>query len=889
MKPMRMAVVLVMTGFVVVCGVAQVKDLNSEIIPEVKPLDLPLVDPKTVPENATYWMATHMATDTGAPYPWNPLASLDVPVYWLQGRSYLVDDRVVGSIDKALLAMHLLELAAQGKLLDEEVVGLRSSGPPPPSINTNTLWLELLDDEFTNGIALLKLHNTLDTAYAGYQLMIRTNDFSVPNDWILGEIISGAATTNVTDFAPFPIPVPLETNAQMYFRAHYADAIISISTQTPMAYEPNGIGSGQAGVFRVYLQGTNDITALYRVSGTATGGVDYSNLTGSVTIPVATGYADIRVTPIPDTVVEGSETVTLTLIQTNAYLIPSNAFTATVEILDSSTELSVSAPAPEAIEPNGPPGVAAQPGSFALSRTDALGLYPALRVYYTVTGTASNGVDYSLLSGTLDFAVDSSTTNLDVNPLSDNLGEGIESVTVNLIPTTNYSVAGNAATGTVTIADSSTTVSLIPWANATEPNGSTNQPGQNGLFVLSRFDTRNEYPTNLTVYYAVSGTASNGLDYTNLTGSVSFGTNPFALLFVEPMADALFEGDESVTLTLLATNGYLVDPNTISESIVIIDSLPTNVFIPVVLNLTGPIGIDYHAPSNSLIVSYNYSSGTPLNFAQIYTNLVVSNSVVITNTIVTNWSRVQGVTEEVKLATVKTNASGFTNGDLYFGSNTGIGWLAADGTRSNLNWCVLTNTVVTNTMLLRGSVYVDQTGVFSNQVIAVTSVTPDGSPEDPKKGVWRVDAQAHPTLVAQIPTTHLEGVVTLPNDVTRWGPWAGKIITGDEIAHAIYAVATNGVFTTNYLGIDPEDFDIIPPNQNLYACDYENNRIVKLPASYLTNYVGDLLITQAGEPFNPRLFVVHWDTTITNFVTRVIPYNSHFEHVSFAPIDLPPR
>ena len=208
MKPMRMAVVLAMTGFVVVCGVAQVKDLNTETIPEVKPLDLPLVDPETVPENATYWMATHMATDTGAPYPWNPLADLDVPVYWLQGRSYLVDDRVVGSIDKALLAMHLLELAAQGKSLDEELVGLRSSGPPPPTINTNTLWLELLDDEFTNGIALLKLHNTLDTAYAGYQLMIRTNDFSVPEDWMLGEIVQGATGTNVTDFGPVPIPVP---------------------------------------------------------------------------------------------------------------------------------------------------------------------------------------------------------------------------------------------------------------------------------------------------------------------------------------------------------------------------------------------------------------------------------------------------------------------------------------------------------------------------------------------------------------------------------------------------------------------------------------------------------------------------------------------------------
>jgi hypothetical protein len=40
---------------------------------------------------------------------------------------------------------------------------------------------------------------------------------------------------------------------------------------------------------------------------------------------------------------------------------------------------------------------------------------------------------------------------------------------------------------------------------------------------------------------------------------------------------------------------------------------------------------------------------------------------------------------------------------------------------------------------------------------------------------------------------------------------------------------------TNYFisgGIGSEDFDIIPPNQNLYACDYDANEIVKLSANY---------------------------------------------------------
>lgn len=65
--------------------------------------------------------------------------------------------------------------------------------------------------------------------------------------------------------------------------------------------------------------------------------------------------------------------------------------------------------------------------------------------------------------------------------------------------------------------------------------------------------------------------------------------------------------------------------------------------------------------------------------------------------------------------------NGFTNGDTYFGNGTNIGWLSADGTRSNLNWCVLTNGVVTNAFIIRGSLHMDETGVWSNQLIAVTS------------------------------------------------------------------------------------------------------------------------------------------------------------------------
>jgi hypothetical protein len=166
------------------------------------------------------------------------------------------------------------------------------------------------------------------------------------------------------------------------------------------------------------------------------------------------------------------------------------------------------------------------------------------------------------------------------------------------------------------------------------------------------------------------------------------------------------------------------------------------------------------------------------------------------------------------------------------------------------------------------------------------------------KGVWLVNSNGHPTLLSVLNTLHLEGVVTIPTALTNLGPWAGKIVTGDEDAvdeneqpqPLIYTIDTNGVVSSFASGIHPEDFDIIPndvTNQNLY-CVSPGGDILKLSGSLFANYIGDLLVTQAGEGgAEPRLFIVHWDGT--EFVIRTIYDISilHYEHVTFAPIDIP--
>lgn len=771
-----------------------------------------------------------------------------------------------------------------------------------PSIvfGSNDLWIEITNVDIINAQASLILHGTVPDEH--YQLLSSNVLSGNGQAWTLGEYITGAAGTNQTPFSTFNI----DTNSQMFFRAHHANPVLNIAFGAN-AIEPNSATGdpGQVGYVQIssYYNLSNDLPVYYRIGGTAQNGVDYTNLSGTATIPAASLFTNIYVGPIADNLVEGIETVVITLQQTNDYLIDPAASSATVTIADSTTSVGVYQFQPNAIEPNGPPGDAAQVGTFQFTRTDQHNLYPAMTVYYTVSGTASNGVDYVLLTNSLVFPSGESTVYLDVTPLADSILEGIETATVTLVPTNSYVVDPDHYTETVNIADSSTTVSItFSGQDAIETNSAAGV-GQIGIFNLSRSDDRGDLPS-LTVNYLISGTASNGVDYTTLSGSVTFangatGTN----IFVQTLPDNLIEGDETVTLTI-APNGsqYNISQDNSNATLTIHDT----VYFLTVTNLSDPIGIDYDTLSNSLIVSFNYDGGSP-SFARIYTNITTSGGVPVTNVVFTNWSGIGGLPDEVYLTIprmsvgVLTNSAGFTNGDMFFGSGSGIGWLSADTTRSNLDWCILTNGVVTNALHLRGGICTDQTGTFSNQLIAVTT---DGDLLS-DKGVWLIDSKAHPTLLTNIFTEHLEGVTTLTNDVQKWGPWAGKIITGVE-DHSdfdtgeddplIFTISTNGAVATYHTktfvsgGIHPEDFDVIPANQNLYFTAFAKGKIMELPASAFTNHVGDLLITQAGENMSSGLFIVHWDSQGSNFVTTTVPLPDsigQIEGVTFAPITLP--
>ena len=264
-------------------------------------------------------------------------------------------------------------------------------------------------------------------------------------------------------------------------------------------------------------------------------------------------------------------------------------------------------------------------------------------------------------------------------------------------------------------------------SDAVQTNPATGDPLQIGSFSISRFGPT---ASPLVVYYSISGTAINGTDYTDansnaLTGSFVFAasssTTATTNIDILPIPGRTYLSPLTVTLTILPTNTYLVD---LPASATI--TLSEHLFGPV-LFIGAPVGIDYLGPSNSLLVSLVDSASG--NFAIISTNPVPGNGA-----IVTNWSNISSLPEEVKLATVKQTKNGFTNGDMYFSSRLDVGWLSVTGTNANLNWCGLTNENVTSGIGVRGGLYVDQTGTWSNELIVATS---DSSYLFTNQPVWR--------------------------------------------------------------------------------------------------------------------------------------------------------
>ncbi len=222
---------------------------------------------------------------------------------------------------------------------------------------------------------------------------------------------------------------------------------VSISASDPSAAE---VGP-DSGMLTITRSGSTAAALIvhYSVGGTATSGSDYAALSGTVTIPAGQTSATLTVTPVDDAVVEGNETVIVT-VSADAFYTVGTPNAATVTIADDDTPIqavTISASDPNAAE------AAHNPSILTITRSGSTAA--ALIVHYSVGGTATGGSDYAALSGTVTIPAGQTSATLTVTPVDDAVVEGNETIIVTVSADPAYTI-GASASATLTIEDNDT-------------------------------------------------------------------------------------------------------------------------------------------------------------------------------------------------------------------------------------------------------------------------------------------------------------------------------------------------------------------------------------------------------------------------------------------------
>ncbi|HPR26300.1 Calx-beta domain-containing protein, partial [Lentimicrobium sp.] len=431
---------------------------------------------------------------------------------------------------------------------------------------------------------------------------------------------------------------------------------VSVVASDPAAAEP--ANNGQYTV-SMGLTSSTDTEISYTISGDATADVDYTALSGTVTIPAGSTSATISVPVIDDNILEDDETVTITLSAitsgNSGISIGAPSF-ATVTISDDdAATVSISATDASAAEPD-------NDGEFTISMSNAADV--ATVITYSVSGTATPGSDYTTLTGTATIPAGSTSVTIPVEVIDNLIMESSETVVVTLISITsgdaNTSIDTDNDEATVTIADNDVATVSITASDATAA-----EPSNDGEFTVTMTQASD---TDTEISYTIGGTATPDSDYNTLSGTVTIPAgSTTATIDVEVNDDAILESTETVIVTLAAiTSGNpnisvgspdaatvnITDNDAASLSIadVTINEADGTATFTVTLNgaVQGGVSIDYATANNTATAGSDYTgtSGS-ITFAgtngetETFTVNITDNSIVeITETFYVNLSNI---------------------------------------------------------------------------------------------------------------------------------------------------------------------------------------------------------------------------------------------------------
>ncbi len=308
------------------------------------------------------------------------------------------------------------------------------------------------------------------------------------------------------------------------------------------------------GVFTISRTGGDlalPVTVDYSLAGRAIHGGDYRRLDGRAVIPAGETATTVEIWPFDDAIDEGPQDVILQLRSTTTYAIAGNGI-ATVNITDNdASQFYVKMTQSGVTEPASGSTTAI---TFQIIRP-ATG--SAVTVNYAIGGTATSGSDFTSVASSVAFAAGDTTKSITISALADTAIEDAETVTLTLLSGAGYTLMpaidpvgvgyildGDQPTIDVSVADTGSTLQ--------------NQGSETSGAGVLRFSVVRKVATaaDLVVNYTMSGTATEGVDYTGTTGSVTIlASATGAYIDVTPVNDTDPEGVESIVLNVTPAPG----------------------------------------------------------------------------------------------------------------------------------------------------------------------------------------------------------------------------------------------------------------------------------------------------------------------------------------------
>ncbi|MDD1463724.1 SBBP repeat-containing protein, partial [Dolichospermum sp. ST_sed5] len=583
------------------------------------------------------------------------------------------------------------------------------------------------------------------------------------------------------------------------------------------------------------------ITVNYTLSGSATNGTDYSNLTGTVSFAAGVSSATVTVTPTDDNIFEVTETAVLTLTSGTGYILGTTS-SATVNITDNDPQPTISINDVAVIEGNS--GTTNATFTVTLSNTSS---QPITVNYATANGTATTAdLDYNAANATISFAPGEISKTVTVAVVGDTKSENPEAFTVNLSNVTNATITKATGVGTITNDDLPIITVAATDSDAGETaTGITPNPG---AFTVTR---NGDLTQAITVNYTLSGSATNGTDYNSLPGTINFAAGAStAIVTVTPTDDNIFEGTETAIFTLATGTGYALD---------VTNSVTVNI-------------ADNDLPSISLAVSpASVIEDGPTNLVYTFTRTGTT-----ANALTVNYG--VGGTAIFNTDYTQTGATSLTatTGTITFAAGSSTASLTVDPTAD-------TTVEPDETVVIS---LATATGYTINTTTAVTgTITNDDSSALPVITVAATDASAAETAIGVMPNpsvftlTRLGGNINQPLTVTY--SLTGTATNGADytsVANNVIFAAGSNTATVTLTPIDDTIFEgtetaiLTLVNGTAYTLGTTANATVSIADNDLQP-TANLSATQTILEGNTNPQNVTYTVTLSNTSTRAVTVN----------------